>query len=64
MKKVHRVNEFKQKAWLKLYIKMNTKLRTESKNYFEKDFFKLMNNAVYGGKKEKCKKKKKMGILS
>ena len=48
LKKVHRVLEFRQEAWLKPFIDMNTKLRTEAKNYFEKDYFKLMDNSVFG----------------
>ena len=48
LKKVHWVIQFNQEAWLKEYIDVNTKLRTEAKIDCEKDFFKLMNNSVYG----------------
>ena len=44
LKEVNRVIQFNQKAWLKPYIDMNTKLRKEAKKELEKDFFKLMNN--------------------
>ena len=47
MKKVDKVIEFNQKAWLKSYIEINTELSRKAKNDFEKDFFKLMSNSVF-----------------
>ena len=48
VKKVNRVIKFNQRAWLKPYIDMNTKLKQKAKSDFEKYFFKLVNNAVFG----------------
>ena len=48
LKKIHKVLSFDQKAWMAPYIGLNTELRERATSDFEKNFFKLMNNSVFG----------------
>ena len=56
LKKVNKVIQFNQEACLKEYIDINTEFRIEAQNDFEKDFFKLMNNYVFGKTMENVRK--------
>ena len=64
LKKVHRVTQLNQEAWLKQYIDMNTKLRTETRNDFEKDFFKLMDHFVFGKTMENARKHRYLKLVT
>ena len=64
MDKVHQAIEFDQSPWLALYINFKTQLRMKVKNDFEKDFFNLMNNSVFGKTMENIKKHRNIKLVT
>ena len=64
LKKVHRAIKFEQKEILKPYIEFNTEKRKNARNDFEKDIFKLLNNAVFGKTMEDKRKHLDFEIVS
>ena len=64
LKKIHRIISFNQDKFMSSYIMMNTKLRSQATNDFEKDFLKLMNNALFGKTMENLRNRVNINLVT
>ena len=63
LKKIHRILKLKQSDWMRSYIDFNTQKRMISNNEADKNFFKFMNNSVYGKTMENLRKSIKVRVV-
>ena len=64
LERIHKCIEFEQSAWIKKYIDFNTRLKTAARNDFEKDFYKPMNNSVFGKTVENIRKHRNIKLVN
>lgn len=64
LRKIHRAITFKQSAYMKQYIELNTELRQKANSVFEQDFFKLLNNSVFGKTLENNERKVNVQLIN
>ena len=63
LKKIHRIPEFNEKPCMEPYIRLNTDLRKKATSSFEKDFYKLVNNSVFGKTMENLRKQANIKLV-
>src|SRR5437899_2217143 len=64
VRKIHKILKFSQRPWLALYIALNTDKRKSAKSTFEKDFYKLLNNSLFGKTMESLRKRIDVKLVS